>query len=318
MSRRRAFTLVELLVVIAVIGMLVALLLPAVQAAREAARRMQCMSNLKQIGLALHNYDDTYRAFPMSIALGPGTNGEWSAQARLLPFIEQRGLSDLIDWVRPYDEQPNVVSKRIPIYLCPSEVNDRPSVADGEAQYPLDYAANQGVWLVWDPSGTQQSQGAFLPNVSLRRRDFTDGLSNSVGFSEVVAFQKMNEAGTPSAMPPADACALLGLGSLKGELGRTEWVEGRIYQTGFTTALPPNASCLPGGSKQNQNIDYNSAEEGETASPIYGAMTSRSYHAEIVNSLLMDGSVRSISSSVDLQTWRSLGARNDGRALGKL
>lgn len=312
---RRAFTLVELLVVIAIIGLLVALLLPAVQAAREAARRIQCTSNLKQIGLALHNYEDTYRAFPMSIALGPSSNGEWSAQARLLPFIEQRDLNDLIDWVRPYDEQPDVVSKRIPIYLCPSEVNDRPSVADGDAQYPLDYAVNQGVWLVWDPSGIQQSQGAFLPNVSLRPRDFTDGTSNTVGFSEVVAFQKMNEAGAPAATPPADACVVLGLGSLKDELGRTEWVEGRIYQTGFTTTLPPNASCLSGGVQQL--IDYNSAEEGETASPIYGAMTSRSYHSGLVNSLLMDGSVRSIPDSINLQTWRNLGARNDGSALGE-
>lgn len=315
MNRRAAFTLVELLVAIAIIGLLVALLLPAVQAAREAARRMQCTNNLKQIGLALHNYADINRAFPMSIALGPGTNGEWSAQARLLPFIEQGNLSNLINWVKPYDEQPNVVSKRIPVYLCPSEVNDRSSVADGDAQYPLDYAVNQGVWLVWDPSGNQKAQGAFLPNVSLRTRDFTDGLSNTVGLSEVIAFQKMNEGGTPSATPPASACAVLALGTLKDELGRTEWVEGRIYQTGFTTTLPPNASCTSGGLEQS--IDYNSAEEGETASPIYGAMTSRSYHAGLVNSLLMDGSVRSISNTINLQTWRNLGARNDGRAVGK-
>lgn len=124
-----------------------------------------------------------------------------------------------------------------------------------------------------------------------------------------------SEGGTPAATPPANTCEVLALDSLKDELGRTEWVEGRIYQTGFTTALPPNDSCLSGGSQQD--IDYKSAEEGETASPIYGAMTSRSYHVGLVNSLLMDGSVRSISNSINLQTWRNLGARNDGSALGE-
>src|SRR4026208_1779818 len=99
MMKRRGFTLIELLVVIAIISVLIALLLPAVQQAREAARRSQCKNNLKQIGLALHNYAGSFSASPPVSVLPAGKTSEpWSAQARLLPFIEQASLHSLIDW----------------------------------------------------------------------------------------------------------------------------------------------------------------------------------------------------------------------------
>src|SRR5882672_7853666 len=123
-SALRGFTLIELLVVIAIIGVLVALLLPAVQQAREAARRSQCKNNLKQIGLALHNYVDAFTSFPPVSVLPVGKTSEpWSAQARLLPFIEQTSLHSLIDWgaSTEFTANPIVCATRVPIYLCPSE-----------------------------------------------------------------------------------------------------------------------------------------------------------------------------------------------------
>jgi len=125
----RGFTLIELLVVIAIIAILVALLLPAVQQAREAARRSSCKNNLKQIGLALHNYLDTYTAFPPSICLdnpiGASTGGQWSVHARILPYIEQAALYDAADLNADYTAGQPPANVRVPTYLCPSDPNDR-------------------------------------------------------------------------------------------------------------------------------------------------------------------------------------------------
>ena len=126
-SRRvgKAFTLVELLVVIAIIGILVGLLLPAVQAAREAARRMQCSNNIKQLGLALHNYESTHRVFPTSyvVARGVTTNvgGQWSAFARLLPYLEQGNVYSNVDLSTAWDLQQTISGLKIPSYACPSD-----------------------------------------------------------------------------------------------------------------------------------------------------------------------------------------------------
>ena len=107
--RRRAFTLIELLVVIAMIAILIALLLPAVQQAREAARRTQCKNNLKQIGLALHNYLDTHSVFPPSYCVGATTGGTWSIHARILPFMDQASAFASADLSLGYGVAPNAV-----------------------------------------------------------------------------------------------------------------------------------------------------------------------------------------------------------------
>ncbi len=321
-SRHRGFTLIELLVVIAIIAVLIALLLPAVQQAREAARRVQCKNNLKQIGLALHNYHDVYSVFPPSLCLtlSGASYGQWGPQARLLPYLDQANLQNLIDFSLPYNTQISVVRVRVGAYMCPSEVNDRASLEDGIKQYPINYGANFGTWMVFNPVTGQPGDGAFGPNSRIGTRDFTDGTSQSLAFSEVKAFQAIiKEGGSPTAAPPASPQTVGGWsGNFDRENGHTEWVEGRVHQNGFTTTFPPNAKVNHLDSGKTYDVDYTSVEEGDsTTNPTYAAISSRSYHTGIVQSLLVDGSVRSIQENIDINVWRALGTRAGGEVIGE-
>lgn len=156
MNQRRGFTLIELLVVIAIIGVLIALLLPAVQAAREAARRMQCTNNLKQMGLALHNYESSNGVLPPSVVLrASGTtllwsNG-WSVHARIAPFAEQGPLFNSMNFDLSYElpENQTVASQSVSLFLCPSEIKTERRLNDGQYFGVTSYGWITGDWFVW-------------------------------------------------------------------------------------------------------------------------------------------------------------------------
>lgn len=326
-SKRIGFTLVELLVVIAIIGILVGLLLPAVQAAREAARRMSCSNNLKQMGLALHNYHDTYRSFPPLGFYRRDLSGDsWSIQARLLPQLEQGNLQQLINWDFSYSLQGNVARTRVPVYICPSEPQDmeRPDAKPEDASfthYPLNYTVNAGQWLVYDPRTGAGGSGLVYPNSRTNFGSVTDGTSNTLAFAEVKAWTPYlrdsgQPAGNAAATPllPAEVSSLGG--SFKTNSGHTEWVDGRVHQTGFTTTFTPNTRVVYVQDDVTYDVDFNSSREGKTITqPTYAAVTARSHHTGGVQMGLTDGSVRFMSESVDLNTWRALGSRAGGEVV---
>jgi prepilin-type N-terminal cleavage/methylation domain-containing protein/prepilin-type processing-associated H-X9-DG protein len=315
MKRRRSgFTLIELLVVIAIIAVLIALLLPAVQAAREAARRIQCVNNEKQIGLALHNYNDSFQVLPAAEMgfLGMANGANFSALSMILPFMEQTPVFNSLNFslfnVDPTNNTAMVTS--IKGFVCPSD-SYNPSPTTG-AQ--TNYMADMGSGIVWQGSlppntALPPPNGVFYGNSATRLAEITDGLSNTGFFGERVVGDGTTGIISPIAdvffdhgapLTPDDAmaqCLAINIYDPANQLPMimgVPWIDGQHITLHVTT--PNTRSC--GFFTVNRAV-----------------MPASSKHPGGTNMLFGDGSVKFLKDSISLQTYRALGTRNGGEVV---
>jgi len=305
-ARRAGFTLVELLVVIAIIGILVSLLLPAVQAAREAARRMECSNNLKQIGLAMHNYHDTYKQFPKErIRVWAGWNGPWDYakgwHTQILPFIEQQPLADsYIDELSWWDpENADEVATVIDTYICPSSPGtplfiEETTSANGQnfnfRAAATDYGYGRGWWDPGNPLPNGQDwEFVFLTaeDNTNRARDVTDGLSNTIMIGEHAGrpHHWINGVKQPNPAPWNNH--------------RGFWAGGNSFWVSVTSSdglISGVGSCF---------INCNSAEH------YYG------FHPGGAQFVFADGHVQFLAETINGRTLTRLTQENDGEILGE-
>jgi prepilin-type N-terminal cleavage/methylation domain-containing protein/prepilin-type processing-associated H-X9-DG protein len=316
-ARPRGFTLIELLVVIAIIAVLIALLLPAVQSAREAARRAQCTNNLKQIGLAMHNYHSAINSFPIGrmgryysypLDANGYNNSRRSWAFMVLPYLEQVGLSNAINFNLSFYVPANTTALRasVAVWDCPSDPGSKNVEDPGAATQRVkgNYAVNWGN-LHYDqdqsPTASNSTQpnpyngpaglvtylpAPFVPNQARGVQHFTDGTSNTVLASEVV-----NPANTATASDH------------RGDVYNDD--RNCAMFMAYTQPNSPVPDQLPAPSGLNYcAYPYGSNPPCNGNSPAFNA--ARSYHSGGVNGLMADGSVRFVKTTVNLQTWRAL------------
>jgi prepilin-type N-terminal cleavage/methylation domain-containing protein/prepilin-type processing-associated H-X9-DG protein len=336
-NRRRGFTLIELLVVIAIIAVLLALLLPAVQAAREAARRVQCVNNLKQLGLAIHNYESAHSCLPPQQIVGYTGNtltfkSQWGVTSRLAPFLELGPLYNSINYSLPTSNAANstVVATSLKTLICPSETQPEPLTSTNASGVTSTYAISNygwcvGDWYTFGGPGGMPNRGSFATNRSRRFAAITDGLSQTVFGSEVNAYQRAYHncpssvpatLATPLALPdPATVLSVVaGASSNCGTpaKGHTKWVHGDTFNDAFTTALTPNTKSPSGTPPVDSDLVSVDEDDG---GPTYSSVTSRSYHPGGVNALFGDGSVKFLKDSMSWQTWRAVGTAAGGEVV---
>jgi len=353
-NRRAGFTLIELLVVLSIIAVLIALLLPAVQSARASARRLQCASNLKQIGIAVHNYESSWGVLPPPSLLVIGTRNVpvadgWSVLARLLPFLEQSNLFNAVNFSSGYDRPANltILGTAVGAFVCPSETNEptwgdpgtalalgaAPPLADASGAAPLpeygaatNYAVSMGDWFVWGGFGLPSNRSAFAPNRIRRLSEFTDGLGATLLAGEVRSLQyQLTECGgqlvrmSPSNVPgtdiPSDRRSIV-----RDENACAPSRRGHgLWVAGGVAQTGLTTAMTPNSVvasvlSNGQDVDVVSTRES-LGGPTYAAVVSRSYHEGGVNSLFGDGSVRHISNSIEENVWRALGTKSGGEVV---
>ncbi len=328
-TRRHGFTLIELLVVIAIIAVLIALLLPAVQQAREAARRTQCRNNLKQLGLALHNYHDAANSFPIGSRYGTGPethNSGCNWRVSILPYMDQAPLYNKLNFNGAYfgGYGPSYVANggneillglNVPGFLCPSSTADpfhpggTPDFSNSSKALVIHYVGITGAYR--DSTSTPapicqtSTRGMMCANGSLRvnqatnLRDLTDGASNTIIVAE--------QSGVVGSTSPVPISSNYGGGWTGCFVSYTVagWPSGtpNVFATGVTTVrFAPNTKT---------------ATANASSQPYETNTILNSFHVGGVNVMTADGAVRFVSDSVDISTLLTVCGRNDGLVAGE-
>jgi len=343
---RRGFTLIELLVVIAIIGVLIALLLPAVQAAREAARRSQCVNNLKQIGVAMHNYHSAVDSFPISQSQGMSNYSgsydgwtDWSAVTVMLPYLEQQPIYNAINFNFlggfSFGGAINNTSwnAKIKTFLCPSD-----SLAGVNGNTNSYYASTGTTTLQYNYNNISACcSGVFAKRSCFNIAAITDGTSNTVAFSESLVGGNNNPyrgnavtgAGTNGASQLVDAWQSIPVGTVPpGPIIITalqtctnafrsgsnistakgqRWGWGAPTITMFNTIVPPNSNQYKWGACR-PDCGGCGPDEGEF-------VNAQSNHSGGCNVLFADGSVKFIKDSIAMQIWWGIGTKSNGEAV---